>query len=228
MPVMPDRESTRWTLIRHAAEGDEGARESFVRQYEPILRAYFGARWNGTPLRSDLDDTVQEVFIECFRQGGVLVRADPARRGGFRAFLHGVLRNVALKQERRAARLRARPKGDELDRLPADEERLSTIFDRAWAVGLLREASRRQAERADAEGPDAVRRVDLLRLRFEEGRPIREIARLWEEDPARLHREYARAREEFQASLFEVVAEHHEGTPGDVRRECERLLDLLA
>ena len=40
-------------------------------------------------------------------------------------------------------------------------------------------------------------------------------------DPARLHREYATAREEFRAALRDIVAEHQ---PGDTEREAERLI----
>jgi RNA polymerase sigma-70 factor (ECF subfamily) len=72
-----------------------------------------------------------------------------------------------------------------------------------------------------------MRRVQILRLRFEEGRPIREIAARWDEDPARVHHEYARAREEFRAALAEVVGEHHPGPASAVEDECERLLALL-
>ena len=114
-----------------------------------------------------------------------------------------------------------------LDELPADEEGLSTVFDRAWARTLLREAGELQAERARQEGEEAKRRVELLRLRFTDGLPIREIARLWCIDPARLHQEYAKARREFRSSLLAVVAFHHPGTPGEVRRECDRLFGHL-
>ncbi|MBK8268830.1 MAG: hypothetical protein IPK83_11220 [Planctomycetes bacterium] len=37
--------------------------------------------------RGDLDDAVQDVFLECFRPDGALDRLDVHRPGGFRAFL---------------------------------------------------------------------------------------------------------------------------------------------
>jgi RNA polymerase sigma-70 factor (ECF subfamily) len=73
----------------------------------------------------------------------------------------------------------------------------------------------------------ALRRVELLRLRFHEGLPIREIARRWRDDPATLHREYARAREEFKEALIGVMAFHHPGSPAQAERECAELLALL-
>ena len=73
-------------------------------------------------------------------------------------------------------------------------------------------------------GPE---RVELLRLRFHEEMPIREIAQLWGLDAPSLHHEYARARQEFRSALRDVVALHDPGSPEDVDRECAQLLSLL-
>jgi len=86
-------------MIEAAATGAAGAREQFARSYAPVVRAYLAARWAGSPALQDLDDAVQDVFVECLKSGGVLDRADPARAGGFRAFLYGVIRNVARRAE---------------------------------------------------------------------------------------------------------------------------------
>ena len=136
-------------------------------------------------------------------------------------------RNVALRLERARARARERtaPDGVDLDRLAGAEEQLSRAFDRAWARAILREAAGRQEQRA-AEAA-ARQRVELLRLRFHDGLPIREIARRWGADPAALHHEYARARQEFKAALLEVVAFHHPGSPAEVERACAELLASL-
>ena len=91
----------------------------------------------------------------------------------------------------------------------------------------MREAVRRQEEFAAREGDAAVRRVELLRLRFQEGLPIREVAARWGVDAATLHREYARARRELRAALLEVVAFHHPGAPAEVERACAELLAHL-
>jgi RNA polymerase sigma-70 factor (ECF subfamily) len=210
-------DATCWTLIRDAAAGDPAARDLFARVYRPVVKAYLAARWRGLPL--DADDAAQDVFVECFKAGGVLAAADAGRPGGFRAFLLGVARNVARRHE---ARPRPNPPVDP-DRLPADDESVSRAFDRAWATALLREAARVQA--ATAATAAARRRVELLRLRFHDGLPVRDIARRWGVDPAKLHHEYAAARDEFRAALRRVVAYHHPGgTPGDVDRACAELL----
>ncbi len=193
-------------MIRGAAQGRLADRDEFARRYEPVVRAYLAARWHEPSLLGEIDDAAQEVFVDCFKGGGALERAEPGRPGGFRAFLYGVVRNVALRAERERGK-----KGLPLDSgfdAPAREEALSDAFDRAWAQALLRQAARVMEARARAAGSDAQRRVELLKVRFGEDMPIRDIARLWNADAPRLHHEYATAREEFRAALRDVVAEH--------------------
>jgi RNA polymerase sigma factor (sigma-70 family) len=225
---MPSQDSTCWTLLEGAAAGGEGPRAEFVKRYEPVVRAYLAARWRGSGLLQELDDTTQEVFIECLRGGGVLARARADWPGGFRAFLYGAVRNIALRVESRQARRRqvAREQAD-LEAIASGEDSLSRSFDRAWAKAVVREAAERQAVLSAERGETAVQRVELLRLRFHEGMPIREIARVWGMDPAVLHHEYARARAEFLSALRDVIASQHPGSPAAVDDECAQLLSLL-
>jgi len=221
------REETCWMLIRNAAGGDRAARSLFAHTYLPVVRAYLAARWQTKLERNDIDDAVQDTFIDCFR--AALGRADPGKPGRFRTFLYAVVRNVARRYEERRAlnRVRVAPNEAVARGHPAGEERLSHAFDRAWTRELLRRAAARQRARA-REGDEAARmRVELLRLRFAENLPIREIARLRGEDAARVHHEYARARREFKQALLEEVAVHHPGTPGAIERECAALLSLV-
>jgi len=216
---MSSPDATCWTLIRDAAGGDPAARERFARAYLPAVRAYLTARWRG---RHSVEDAAQDVFVECFKVGGLLDKADRGH-GGFRAFLFSAVRHVAQRYEKPA-----RPVGSLPDALPADDTGPAAAFDRAWARALLREAARAQEEAATRAGPPAIRRVQLLRLRFHDGLPIREIARLWGEDPARLHHEYATAREEFRAALRGVVAFHNPtAPPGELDRLAAELLGSL-
>jgi hypothetical protein len=85
---------------------------------------------------------VQEEFLECFRQGGILGRAGPDLAGGFRAFLRGVARNIALRIETRLTRYwrTELPDGLSLESVAADDASLSKVFDKArkrrnWRVG---------------------------------------------------------------------------------------------
>jgi len=224
---MGNAESTCWTLIRGAVDGSAEHQDIFARRYGPVARAYFAARWRGSGMSSNVEDAGQMVLLECFRPGGVLDRADPAAPGGFRAFLFGVIRNIALRIERKEPPCPAPPDLD-LEGVPSSDEDPSSVMDDEYARAVVREALEVHAARAEARGAGARQRVQLLRERFYEDRTIREIAELWGEAPARLHHEFARAKREFQDSLFDVVLVHHPGcSPGEIERECRALMELL-
>jgi RNA polymerase sigma factor (sigma-70 family) len=227
---MAQSESTCWTVIEAAAAGASDGRGEFAHRYEPLVRLALASRWRTSPCLQELDDAVQEVFVECFKQGGILDRAERGRAGGFRAFLYGVIRNVACRFERSRSRVRERQAfgGVGLDQIQGDEISFARMFDQAWARSLLREAAALMEERARDAGEAASRRVEVLRLRFHEGLPIREIAVRWQTDAAVLHHEYARARREFKAALLEVVAFHHPGSAAEVEQECTNLLAVLS
>jgi len=221
-------DSTLWTIIRGAAAGSAPDRAEFARRYASVIRSYLGARWRGGPLLDEIDDATQEVFVQCFRPDGALDGVDPECRGGFRAYLFGVVRNVARGAEREWRSRRGPRAGSaaELDGLEARDAPLEEAFDRAWTTTILRQAAERQA-RAARGNAEAERRIELLRLRFREDLPIREIAKLWQEEAERLHRSYRTARGEFLDALTEVVGEMHEGSAAEVEAECVRLLDHL-
>lgn len=88
--------------------------------------------------------------------------------------------------------------------------------------------SRWQVEAAAESGERAVRRVELLRLRFQEGMPIRDIAAKWNEDAAKLHHEFAIARDEFRIALRKVVAfQMSAATEPQLESACRDVLNLL-
>jgi len=215
-------------MIRGAADGKPAEREEFARRYGPLVRAYLVARWRGGVLGGEIEDAVQEVFLECFRDGGVLDHVDPSCARGFRAFLFGVVRNVAMRAESRRQRKREiQPSTSFAGDLEGAEETPSHVFDRLWAYTLMRQTAEKHAARAREVGEAAVQRVELLRLRFEEGLEIHQIAERWGLEPWRVQKDYARARAEFREVLLEVVSFHHPGTPGEIARECENLKLLL-
>lgn len=225
---MTDASSTCWIAIRGAAQGDSVERDRFARRYAPVIRSYLETRWRATRRAQEVEDAVQDVLMECLRLGGALERADPSRPGGFRAFLFGVTRNVALRIEERGGPREERLETADHSAVSSEEPELSEAFDRAWGRSIIRQAWELQEERAEKSGPAAARRVELLRARFEEGLPIREVAKKWQADAARLHHEFAQARKEFQSALREVVAFHHGGPQSNVDAECRRILELVA
>jgi DNA-directed RNA polymerase specialized sigma24 family protein len=112
--------------------------------------------------------------------------------------------------------------------MASDEESLSRVFDREWALQLLRQARARMQSEAEASGDEAAKtRVEILRLRFSEGLPVREIAKRIGEENARVHKQYAKAREEFKACLREEIDIDPYAGPDQVEEECRRLLELL-
>ena len=64
-------------MIDAAASGMSGEREAFARCYEPVVRAYLTDRWRNSPLLNEVDDALQEVFLECFKQDGVKAMRRP-------------------------------------------------------------------------------------------------------------------------------------------------------
>ncbi|MDF1836778.1 MAG: sigma-70 family RNA polymerase sigma factor [Planctomycetota bacterium] len=226
MPKRPNE--TCWTMVRSASAGDPQARSIFSRTYATTIQGFLSARWLGRSLAGETDDATQEVFMECFKPGGVLDRADPMR-GDFRGLLFGVTRNVARRFEERA--LRQAPQNLEnsqwQQQLASDEPGQATLFDQSWARALIKEAKKRHREVAGADGEKGAMRLDLLKRRFGSDEAIRQIAAEWNMPPQELHNAYRKARTEFYACLREVVAFHSPGT-ADLEAECKRLLASLA
>jgi RNA polymerase sigma-70 factor (ECF subfamily) len=223
-------DATCWTLIEGAAAGDTAARSAFAAQYLPVVRAFLSARWKARPHHADLEDAVQETFFECLKEEGALERIGTRRSREFRPFLLGVVRNVALRfEDARAKRVDA-PRSETFqgDALPIDEDSLSRVFDRAWAEAILREAAARQEVSARTGGRESLRRVELLRQVFQEGRSIADVAREWGVGVDSLYHEYGRAQSDFLRALRDVVAFHHPDSPELVTRECEELAKLFA
>lgn len=215
-------------MIGRAAEGDAAAREIFATTYLPVLRGFLEGRWRNTPWYEQVDDALQEVFVELLRDDGALTKARAAR-GELGGFLFGVTRNVALRIEERAAkrRLRNQEVGSAIELIQSRETTLSVMFDRGWAQTLVRLAGERM-RRAAAMGSDGARlRAELLRLRFGEGKPIREIAALWDAEPRKVHKAYEKARAEFRRFLEHVMAEHGALPDSNQDSAVDRLLDLL-
>jgi hypothetical protein len=92
----------------------------------------------------------------------------------------------------------------------------------------MAEAAPLQRRQAGEHGPEAVPRVELLCLRFEESLPIRRIGERWGVWAAGQHHASAVARQEVRAALLKVVAFHHPGSPAEVEHEAASLLRALS
>ncbi len=216
-----------WTMLRAAAVGDASAKSMFARSYTAPIRAYLGHRWRNSRLAAAIDDALQDVFVECIEPGGAIERADPTN-GEFRALLYAVVRNVARRHEERAARTDQVTGSVHLDDLPDRAEALSRFFDRSWAEAIVREAILRHARIARCSDVEARRRYRVLRLRHQDGLPIREIAaRLEEASIEAVHNAYRRALREFREHLRATVAHHTGAAPDALDAECRRVTELL-
>jgi hypothetical protein len=189
--------------MQAAAAGDSQARAEFARRSCDSVRAWLWDRWRHTPLRSMVDDAVQEVFLECLRPDGALQHLDPARAvHGTAAFLRGVVRNVAHRIERseaRSSRCRRQlvlgadaPAPEYADPFDADSRHAQVVR----ALELLDGEEEPQAEHPLG---------DFLRLHFEEGLPVRAIARRWHDEPAHVHGIRRRACRRFRKCLLRVM-----------------------
>ena len=222
-----DPRETCWTVLRAAVDGDSVAQSTFTRLYAAVIGGFLRARWRGRALSADVDDAAQEVFVECFKPGGVLERAD-ADAGQFRGLLYGVVRNVARRFETHAVeRGRVRPEESTwVAQVAADDAGQATMFEQSWARGVMKEAMAMLRQRAAGADDRARRRVELLERRFADDQPIRDIAAAWDVPAREVHNDYRKARVEFYACLQEVVRFHSRSA--DVDAECRRLVTSLS
>jgi hypothetical protein len=72
-----------------------------------------------------------------------------------------------------------------------------------------------------------VRRGELLWLSSQQGRPIRDITRLWRTDADHLDKKEAKVREDYRQARKDVVAVHGPGPPEFMERECWEVLSML-
>ena len=222
-------ETTSWTLILNAAAENSEDRDGFCRRYAPVIHAYLAARWRLPNDHAAVADAAQDVFVQCFKDGGVLDKVDPNRLGGFRAYLFGVVKNVALMAERSLARRRERGEDSvlSLDQIECDEATLSQAYDRSWALLVTREAGQLMIRRV-AERKDGAVHARVLELKYDEGLPPREIVARLGLDVELVYRIVRLSRREFRAALVEVMGGYHPGeSEEELERRCIDLLGLL-
>lgn len=224
------RDSTSWSVVFGTARGVPEAQVRFHERYEALIRAYLAARWRLDRAHERVANATQEVFLRCLAPGGALQRVDPARPAGFRAYLLGVVTNVAQEVERQdrrhhAVRLDATDSGVDV----ADPVQSASIaFDRAWAELLLCEAWGVVAERL-LRKPSGPQRLQVLRMRYLEDLPPEEIRQqLGLADLRDVYRIAATGRYQFRIALQQTVASYYpELDPAAVEAKCRQLVELI-
>ena len=115
------------------------------------------ARGGGLPAGEELDDAVQEVFVDFFKPDGVLGAAIRKAPGAFgRCSTESCATSPAAPNESQGAG--EREDGPRGRAVSSREESLSVVFDRAWAHAVLRDARQRQrgARRSGESPPNNV------------------------------------------------------------------------
>ena len=229
LPPLTHLDVTSWSLIKRAAAGNPADRDAFAARYQQVVGAFFCARWKLPLDHYEVQDAAQEVFLECFKENGVLQRADPESGNAFRAFLYGVARRVAARVEHRISSRREQD-ADTAIRLEAienSEVTLSRAFDRAWARLVTTEAGKLAFAR---EKDRPVRRQGLLalQLRFAKGLPPREIAKRLDMDVATVYERLRGAKKDFRAAFLEVMAAYNpDATEAELVKRCRELAAQL-
>lgn len=141
--------ATRWSLIAIASGAtaeSHVALDELCRLYRPAVLAFIRSHGYSKP---DAEDLTQDFFAR-FLEKRLYAIADP-QRGRFRVYLRKVLQhflanaNAFAQAQRRAPG--AQLGGDELEHIAADHEsRPDRVFERAWALVVLRHATARLAE----------------------------------------------------------------------------------
>jgi hypothetical protein len=109
----------------------------------------------------------------------------------------------------------------------ARDESVSQLLDRAWMEMIVRNAGERFRAACRADGADGLRAWEILRLRFEDGLPIRTIAARLACPATAVHVEYRRARRRFRACIDKELHDHADA-PADARRLWRELRELLS
>ncbi len=171
-------------------------------EYESLVRSVLCQRWKKTSLRGDVDDAVQEFFLESLKPCGALARYEE-RSDSHRAYFLSVARNVARRFEERAARdARRRQAGMHATRRP--DATIDQRLDRAWARAVLMRAAIRFRRRVSTK-------TYALFAAVVAGQTIAVLARDQDIPAAPLYRVLERARAEFRLALDQELRSRGDG-----------------
>jgi RNA polymerase sigma factor (sigma-70 family) len=219
--AMAEWGTTSWEIIQGAARGDTSAQAEFAAIYGVPLRAYFRSLQGRYLSRGiDVDDLVQDVFVECMKREGALTRAD-AGRGPFQYFLRGVAHNVAMRAVAGPVH-HLSADTEAMDMLVAEDLTASRVFDREYAQAILLRARALMAQSSDE------RLGEILRLRSEEGLSLGEVAARLNMTAQMVRNLNEKARAAFERTLLQVLeSDDPSATRGEVVARAKDLIRLL-
>ena len=230
--------STCWTMVLQAGDPEASSSHALTALSE-LCHVYWRPMYvflrKQGYAHEDAQDLIQGFFTYFIQTRGY-ARAD-RKKGRFRSFLLTSLKNfIADARDRTQALKRGggvivKSLNDQTEvqiachiKSPADE-----VYDREWAVVLVRHALARLSQECELAGKTALfdRLLPRLVVNEETGTPLREIARRSRRSVAALRYALARLRTRYQAILREEVrATVYE--PTDVDEELRYLIRALA
>ena len=167
----PKFQPTQWTLVRRAGVNStqsQDALETLCRNYWYPIYAFI--RRNGRAPH-DAQDLTQEFFAR-FLETNSIGRADP-KRGKFRTFLLGALKNFLTDAHRKATawkrgggiQIVSLEETDAEERYrvePVDNRTPDQVYEQRWVVGLLEKAMARLRDEFQAAGKN--RQFQVLKV----------------------------------------------------------------
>jgi RNA polymerase sigma-70 factor (ECF subfamily) len=232
-------QTTRWSLVREAASGDDTAAQSALsglcQAYWYPIYAYIRRRGHA---QADAEDLTQGFFAGLLERHA-LSTADPAR-GKLRTFLLACVNNyLADEHDRAMTQKRGGGQAASFDGLwaedrygtePIDELTPDRLFQRRWALTVLEHALELVGAEFAAQGREKL--FDALRpfLGFgpEPAQCYEELAVAFGMPEGTLKSHVFRLRERWREILFEQVAMTlDEPDPETIRAELAELLTCL-
>ncbi len=230
--------TTRWTLVRALAAGDDGQRRAslsaFYEAYRPAFHTFLKLRFGNAYDEEGRDDLIQEFILTKCISANLVGTADPAR-GHLRSLLSASLHNFVVSDLRRKDRGNAKQyrsyEASLAAELLASDAEGSDCFDVAWAGQVIARASeslRLQWSKRENELTWRVFKASVIRpLLDDTPEPIAEaLAVQLGTSRATAHRHRERAKQAFRAELRAVLGEYVDD-PRDIDLEVANLVNAL-
>lgn len=240
----PDRDpqtpfpSTHWTLVRRVQHGDEA---DAARAMEEICGRYwypiyaFARRSGFAP--HDSEDLTQVFFQRLI--ASETIHAAQQEKGRLRSFMLGLLKRVIANHVRGA---HAEKRGgsplatisihddtaeERYAHEPADIRDPDTIFDRAWAEGVLETAEQKlRDDFAKADNLDSYEQLREFLPLGDNATPYAAVAKKLAIAEGTLRLQIHRMRKRYGALIEEEIAQTVEG-PGEVKAELDHLMTAI-
>ncbi|MCI0541502.1 MAG: hypothetical protein L0Z50_40400 [Verrucomicrobiales bacterium] len=234
-------QATDWTLVKSAAQEDEGARTQalgeLVARYRPALKSHVMARFKVSEM--DAEDFVQSFLVRKVLRLEFLRKADQ-ERGRFRNFLARAVENFVLNEIRRGHAQKRVPaeqlvsfeeltSSEQATLVHGSDEEFTSEFVRLTVDEALRRmrAACQQTHQHELWGVFAGRILaraldDFVALSYEEL-----VAQYQLQSDAQAYKLLHRAKQMFEDTLQHVVAEYARDQH-DVLPEIEELKRIVA